>query len=242
MNKGEKNQQQLPGIHIPRAPAQACLADCKKAQAAPGGSEKYYLCLYRLGKDDLRKLKVRDGYSIHRIVYDLFPLSEKGEDSRILYADKGPGRRWREILILANRKPNQPEYGELWTKALPASYLASPTYRFDVTVNPVIRNPETKKIEPVRNPGEIARWFLKKAPAFGFAIEPQSLEVQNIHVDKFEKSISGKSGEKKFVTLEKARLTGILSVTDKECFIKSVYGGIGRGKAFGCGLLQIAPF
>lgn len=43
------------------------------------------------------------------------------------------------------------------------------------------------------------------------------------------------------VTLSKARIIGELAVTDRDRFIHSFTRGIGHGKAFGCGLLQIAP-
>ena len=42
-------------------------------------------------------------------------------------------------------------------------------------------------------------------------------------------------------SLQKARITGICHVEDRELFKKAVLGGIGRGKAFGCGLLQVVP-
>ncbi|MNN97956.1 CRISPR associated protein [compost metagenome] len=43
------------------------------------------------------------------------------------------------------------------------------------------------------------------------------------------------------VTLAQAHLQGQLSVTDREQFRNSFVQGIGRGRTFGCGLLQIAP-
>jgi CRISPR system Cascade subunit CasE len=36
-------------------------------------------------------------------------------------------------------------------------------------------------------------------------------------------------------------LTGELEIVDRSLFIKSFQQGIGRGRAFGFGLLQIAP-
>ena len=43
------------------------------------------------------------------------------------------------------------------------------------------------------------------------------------------------------VTLSQADLRGTLEVTDKDIFSESFANGIGRGRAFGCGLLQIIP-
>ena len=62
--------------------------------------------LYRLSRKDLSALKVTDEYSLHRIVYDLFPERESGDNGRdFLYADKGGDFRERIILVLSCRPP-----------------------------------------------------------------------------------------------------------------------------------------
>ena len=71
-------------------------------------------------------------------------------------------------------------------------------------------------------------------PSWGFEVQESSFQVAEINADVFWK------GEQK-VTLGKARVTGTLTVVDKERFTQSVCRGIGHGKAFGCGLLQVAP-
>ena len=43
------------------------------------------------------------------------------------------------------------------------------------------------------------------------------------------------------VTISRAIITGALKVVDREKFRNSFYNGIGRERAFGCGLLQLAP-
>ena len=87
---------------------------------------------------------------------------------------------------------------------------------------------------PLRSREEVARWFLEKASAWGFEVQESSFQVAEINADVFWK------GEQK-VTLGKARVTGTLTVVDKERFTQSVCRGIGHGKAFSCGLLQVAP-
>lgn len=42
-------------------------------------------------------------------------------------------------------------------------------------------------------------------------------------------------------TIARATLTGALTVTDREAFVRAACQGIGRARAFGCGLLQIVP-
>ena len=53
----------------------------------------HYLTKLFLDAAALRKGNIRDDYSIHRLVYSLFPLEQ--ERSRFLYADKGSVRGGR---------------------------------------------------------------------------------------------------------------------------------------------------
>ena len=195
-----------------------------------------YLSAYRLSRTDSRHLRLTDCYSVHRVVYDLFdPVRSEGEQthSGILYVDKGEDRQERLVLILSNRLPKTPAYGKVETRTLERSHLDFSTYRFEIVVNPVRRNNQTRKIVPVCGRAAIARWFMDKAPAWGFAVPELSLQVAEITVERFK--------AKETVTLGKARLTGMLHVTDRQRFVQSVCQGIGRGRAFGCGLLQIVP-
>lgn len=43
------------------------------------------------------------------------------------------------------------------------------------------------------------------------------------------------------VTLNKADISGVLVVENDKLFTDAVLNGIGRSKAFGCGLLQVIP-
>lgn len=195
-----------------------------------------HFSVYRLSRADIQHLSLTDSYSVHRVVYDLFdPVRAEGEQTQsgILYADKGMVQREHLVFILSNRAPKTPAYGRVETRTLEPSYLDFSTYRFEIVVNPVRRNNQTRKIVPVRGRAAIARWFMDKAPAWGFTVPELSLQVAEITVDKFK--------AKETVTLGKARLTGLLHVTDRGRFVQSVCQGIGRGKAFGCGLLQIVP-
>lgn len=196
-----------------------------------------YLSVYRLSREDSRRLRLADSYSVHRVVYDLFdPVRAEGDQghSGILYVDRGERRQERLVLVLSNRQPRVPACGTLETRVLQDAYLDFPAYRFEIVVNPVRRDNRTRKIMPVRGRASVARWFVDKAPAWGFSVQEESLQVIEITVDTFSKGTER-------VTLGKARLTGTLHVTDRQRFGQSLRQGIGRGRAFGCGLLQIVP-
>ena len=193
---------------------------------------------YRLAPHDAKALRVTDTYSLHRVVYGLFDDVREGDrekGSGILFVDMGGDKYGRQLLILSDRQPREPEYGEFdRTEPIPEAFFGFSAYRFEIVVNPVKRDSRTQKRTPLCNREDITRWFLEKAPSWGFEVQESSFQVAEINADVFWK------GEQK-VTLGKARVTGTLTVVDKERFTQSVCRGIGHGKAFGCGLLQVAP-
>ena len=195
-----------------------------------------YVSHYLLTLRDCRALRLSDSYSLHRAVYDLFPDVRRGAGgpSGILFADKGGKNGMRRILVLSDRAAKEPEHGRLESRELSDSFLDFENYRFEITVNPVRKDRASGKREPVRGRDAVERWFLEKAPSWGFLPRPETVQVADITVDTFPKG-------DKTITLSKARITGTLTVTDRGLFVRSFTRGIGHGKAFGCGLLQLAP-
>lgn len=197
-----------------------------------------YLSQYSLSLAEARALRLTDTYSLHRIVYDLFEDARggnTGESSGILFADKGGDARVRRLLILSDRPPRAARTGLLETRLLPPAWLEADAYRFEIVVNPARREAASGKIVPVRGREAVAAWFRTKAPGWGFTVAGSGPDVQSLQADSFRKD-----GHQ--VTLGKAVLTGLLHVSDHALFLKSAIHGIGRGRAFGCGLLQIIPF
>lgn len=202
-----------------------------------------FASVLRLDRAASHSLKITDAYSLHRVVYSLFDDVRSEEEkhasisSGIQWVDKGGDTRCRQVLMLSNRAPKQHlnhEHGEVVTKRLPEGFLDHNTYRFEVVVNPGRRDNQSKKIVPVKGREEIAQWFISRAQAsWGFTVSALQLQVDHIRVLEFE--------AKHRVTLQQAKLSGYLTVRDPEAFAHSVANGIGRGRSFGCGLLQIVP-
>lgn len=202
-----------------------------------------FASVLRLDRAASHALKITDTYSLHRVVYSLYDDVRSEEEkhasisSGIQWVDKGGDARCRRILMLSNRAPKQQvnhQHGEVVTKCLPEGFLDHNTYRFEVVINPVRRDNQSKKIVPVKGREEIAQWFITRAQAsWGFTVSSPQLQVEHVRVLEFK--------AKHQVTLQQAKLSGYLTVTDPEIFAHSVANGIGRGRSFGCGLLQIVP-
>jgi CRISPR system Cascade subunit CasE len=192
--------------------------------------------LYRLSRKDLAALKVTDEYSLHRIVYDLFPEREGNESGRdFLYADKGGDFRERIVLILSHRSPTEPTAGRIESREVSYSFLSQDRYAFEVVMNPSRRDSKTGKTVAIRGETELRDWFAEKSSAWGFSIEATRLEVSRIGVQSFAHKDDG------MIVHGRATFSGILEVTNRPAFIGSFENGIGRCRGFGFGLLQIRP-
>ncbi len=77
-----------------------------------------------------------------------------------------------------------------------------------------------------------AAWLASRAEQHGFTLDESTLNVA-----AYEQH-GGKRGQLRFSTVD---LTGELVVTDAARFATTLASGIGRAKAFGCGLLLVRP-
>ncbi|MDR2669472.1 MAG: type I-E CRISPR-associated protein Cas6/Cse3/CasE [Desulfovibrio sp.] len=185
---------------------------------------------------DMLRLRLTDVYSLHRVIYDLFPLPHPESDTvdnKFLFVDNGVKKGIREIVILSRQPPRDCGL-HITQREVPDTWLDFPSYRFALTVNPAGRNAKSGKIVALRRREDVVEWFSGKAPSWGFAVSDKDLIVDEVGVWEFTK-------KNQPVTLGFARLRGLLHVEDRELFRRSFSRGIGRGKAFGCGLLQIVP-
>lgn len=199
----------------------------------------------RLNRRDVQALRINDAYSLHRVVYDLYDdvrsVVEKtaSKSSGILYADQGGDARGRNILLLADRQPaatTQGGHGEVESRPIADDFLEHEHYRFKVIINPTRRDSASRKLVPVRERKAIADWFEQRSQtSWGFVVETEHLQVDRVEVQQF----AHKSGRQ--ITIAQAHLQGVLRVTDRDRFIASFTNGIGRARAYGCGLLQIVP-
>lgn len=192
----------------------------------------HYLTKLFLDAAALRKGNIRDDYSIHRLVYSLFPLEQ--ERSRFLYADKGSVRGGRLLLVLSEKEPNVPEYVTSATTIISENFFRFSDYRFEIDLNPVKKEKESGKRRAVTGQLDLLNWFIAHSEKWGFQADARSLEVSIKPVRQFSKDGT-------VCTFNHAFFRGSLHVTDQEKFRESFLAGLGHGKAFGFGLLQLRP-
>lgn len=206
---------------------------------------KLIASVLHLDRPAIKALRITDPYSLHRVVYSLFDdvrsdtQKNIGQSSGILYADQGGDFHGRKIILLSDRPPhhNINDFNaEIHSRLISKEFLEYPKYRFKIIINPIRRDNTTSKLTPIKGRDAIAQWFLERAPKnWGFIPSTEHLQIDKIEVLQF------KDKAQRSITLAQAHIQGQLIVTDYKQFQHSFTMGIGRGRAFGCGLLQIVP-
>ena len=107
---------------------------------------------------------------------------------------------------------------------------------FRTTVNPTrseSRPGQRGTQRPIHGEDNQVTWLCAKAERAGFTINPDTIRVLASGKDTFPR----KGGS---VSLQLLTITGLLTITDPEQFSTTLTTGIGRGKAYGAGLITIA--
>ena len=183
-----------------------------------------------LDKAAIKLANIKDPYMLHKFVYDLFP----GDRRRFLYYDQGGDSRYRRIILVSDEQPLVPSVGKVESKHIPSGFLEHEVYAFQVLLNPVQQVSGTSRKVPVVGRESLFKWFYDRQQSWGFQVDLQTLDISNNGVLMIHRG-------KQDITLNKAEFKGILEVTDRERFKYSFSDGMGRGKAFGFGLLQLRP-
>lgn len=179
-----------------------------------------------------REYQIRDAYSIHKLVYSCFPISEN--KGNFLYVDKGFNDGIRTILILSEQMPQISDDISSVSTELSSHFFSFNQFRFEIVLNPVKREKSTGKRRAIIGQLSLLQWFLSHSEKWGFIPDENSLEVMTLPMLKFKK----KDMDYMFHTV---KFRGSLSITDKTLFFETLKNGIGHGKAFGLGLLQLVP-
>jgi CRISPR system Cascade subunit CasE len=205
-----------------------------------------YLTQLKLDFAAAARLPLRDSYQWHQAVWHAFPgRSDSPRDFLTRLDRRQDGFR---LLIVSSTEPVRPNWcppdAESWlTKAIPDRYFSRTRYAFQLCVNP------TKKIAklnldgtkakngrrvPLRTREEMLAWIVRKGEQGGFAVDVGNTRTYSRGREYFQKQ--GVSGLHSAVEYQ-----GVLTVTDPAVFLETFNRGIGSAKAFGFGLLMIAP-
>ncbi|MDR1158671.1 MAG: type I-E CRISPR-associated protein Cas6/Cse3/CasE [Oscillospiraceae bacterium] len=108
--------------------------------------------------------------------------------------------------------------------------------RFRLLANPVHRFIENgvKKIVAHQTPEHQRGWLRSKAQKCGFSLQDGAFDAVSEGWKRFRKA------DGSFVEIKTVAFEGVLTVTDATILRDALTDGIGRAKAYGCGLLTLA--
>jgi CRISPR system Cascade subunit CasE len=200
-------------------------------------------------------------YEMHRTLMNSYPYARVENRCDLLFRVE-PSKTGPPVVLVQTRDDPAD-----WSR-LPDGYLLEPAAckRFDLAVSAGqrlrfrLRGNPTKRVASKNErlggvmtgkrvglvaESEQIRWLLRKAEPSGFRIPGEWVDapdqLPNFRVDVIPEGRDrndkpGHSGE--FLAV---RFEGVLTVTDPQKFHTAVAEGIGSAKAFGFGLLSIAP-
>ncbi|MGW7352969.1 type I-E CRISPR-associated protein Cas6/Cse3/CasE [Streptomyces sp. NPDC054784] len=193
------------------------------------------------------------GLGLHRRLMSLFP-DDAGPDPRARYgvlyrAETTPGGR--QILLQSTHEPQLDK--------LPADYGTSATRTLDTLLD-ALQPGQTLHhrcvANAVRRPGHTTRTLYglpAVVPLHGTAAEEwwerqsesAGLKPLTLHSQPLD-AASGRAGQRgtksdRNVKHARTQFDGTAAVMDPDLLRQKIHDGIGRGKAYGCGLLTIAP-
>ncbi len=185
---------------------------------------------------------ISDEQIVHSAILQLF--NSNRETSGVLYKQLGVGTEGELIvaqyLVYSKTSPKPVESLPepfLYTVEIEDSKEIEPhfkegvTLRFSTWLNPVRRNRETKNCYLINNPEERREWFENKMKNIGATvISYQEKAQKTICFNKHDM-------QGKYVGI---LYEGKLRVDAPETFLENYVNGIGKGKAYGLGLISLA--
>ena len=196
---------------------------------------------------DPRNRETPRAFNVPRRLHGAVEAAFTGPRTRRLWRlDRRASRLW--LLILSEERPELsgivaqfgPPNGIAETRdyaPLLARVAEGTVWRFRLAANPIKNVKVAGGRGIVRNHVTVSQqeqWLAERAPKHGFALEPDGFRVVDARWIAFDKAAGGNRVRIHAVTFE-----GLLRVTDAALFCEALTRGIGRGKAYGLGLLTL---
>ncbi|MEV7229772.1 type I-E CRISPR-associated protein Cas6/Cse3/CasE [Polymorphospora sp. NPDC051019] len=198
-------------------------------------------------------------HAMHAAVRSAFPAVEDYErtGTRTLWRLDTTATATVHLYIVSPGRPDLthlveqagwPTTGEAWVTrdydGLLGALRTGQRWAFRLTANPTHSGrktadaKETQRFGYLREPEQV-EWLIRRAERNGFALASQhdgrpNVKLHRRHTQTFKRGMGT-------VTLTTATYDGVLQVADADTFRRTLTGGIGHAKAYGCGLLTLAP-
>lgn len=186
----------------------------------------------------------------HKLIWSLFD-GDPNEKRHFLFREI----KKNTFIILSEKKPHEHSdvFGPIQIKEFEPVFSVGRVFHFSLEAHLSVRNDQGRRVDPIawelsKLPQEekawkgdrivdreVRRWIEGKAKAFGFSLN--DLNWSDYHHETISRR--GKTKKRDEMRMNIVKYSGILTVNDTEKFMEGYSKGIGRGKAFGCGLLLL---
>ena len=195
-------------------------------------------------EDAVRLLRIRDTYDWHQRAWQAFGKGKVPFRDFLIRVDRK--EEVFRMIILSNSIPAKPDWCPtdcFGSKEIPPEFFTHAHYRFSLLANPTRKVRSNKAGErtkngrrlAISNRDELIVWIQRKAEAGGFSVNGDSLRTIPRGREYFHKNTMS-HGVHAAVEFQ-----GELEVKDSNQFRITIASGIGSAKAFGFGLLVLAP-
>lgn len=208
--------------------------------------------------DELVKLVQGGAYTIHQILWRLFPENPNAKRDFLFRREDGDGGPF--FYMVSKRQP-QPINGLINVESKPYNpqIQDGQQFAFSLRVNPVItkKTDTGKRVrhdvvmnakhdlansssgEEAFSAGELQyivgmQWLESRAKKIGFSFNPEQIRVFGYQQYQIKTPPS-----KKHIRFSALDFKGILTVADSNQFCQTLFSGVGPAKAFGCGLMLV---
>ncbi|UOE22156.1 type I-E CRISPR-associated protein Cas6/Cse3/CasE [Thermobifida halotolerans] len=228
-----------------------------------------YLTRFRLNtaRSGARKL-LASPQAMHAAVMSSFPTLLPSDTSgpRVLWRVDRTSRAEVFLYIVSPPEPDlthlveqagwstQPEWQTHDYAPFLSRLARGDVWAFRLTANPVHsirRKPgEPTKLTAHVTPRHQMGWLLSRQDAAGFRVVekpveqrrlPQGDEYELVVHNRQNRAFTKKTSKDGLVSLVTATFDGRLEVTDPDALRRTLTTGLGRAKAYGCGLMTLAP-
>ncbi|MFQ1007045.1 type I-E CRISPR-associated protein Cas6/Cse3/CasE [Gilliamella apicola] len=204
-----------------------------------------------------QKMQNSGPYAIHQWLWQLFPNQEK---RTFLFREERISKDYQYYLLSEVAPLSNHQLFLIETKPYLPKLTIGMRLFFSLRANPVVfkngkrsdvmmnakylikqQGLKTNEIKICQNQAAI-NWLIKQSETRGFSLSTTNDQQVNCRVINYAQQQFIKKSDLKPIHYSSVDYQGVLTVTDVELFLETIYQGIGKSKGFGCGLFLIKHY
>ena len=203
-----------------------------------------------------QKMQNSGPYAIHQWLWQLFPNQEK---RCFLFREERIGKGYQYYLLSEIAPLTNHELFLVETKPYQPKLTVGMKLIFSLRANPVVFK-NGKRSDVMMNAKYLAKqqgldneikirqneaainWLIKQSESRGFSLSTIDGQQQDCTVINYTQEQFIKKSTLKPIIYSSVDYQGVLTVTDVDLFLNTIYQGVGKSKGFGCGLFLVKHY